>query len=225
MPENQDKLKPDKFFHLYNHGNGSDSIFFNEANYIYFLTKFKEYISPIADTYAYCLLPNHFHLLLKFKAEEEIFKFLKENDKLPDENITLSEFKALTGVNIEIDFFGLHISKQFSNLFNGYSQAINKQEGRKGSLFSRSFKRKEIDSSEYLKSLILYIHTNPIHHQFAEKISDWKYSSYQSMISDLPTSLKRKEVVEMFNDLNNFKVCHEQFKETLIAEMDAEIEK
>jgi len=223
MAENQDNLKPDKFYHIYNHGNGNDNVFFNNDNYIYFLTKYKEYISPIADTYAYCLMPNHFHLLIKFKSEENIFQFLKENNKLPDENITLFEFKALTGVNIEIDFFGLHISKQFSNLFNGYSQAINKQEGRKGSLFTRSFRRKEIDSTEYLKSLILYIHTNPVHHNFVKKISDWKYTSYHSMISELPTNLKRKEVLELFDDNTSFQFCHQQFNGKLIEQIEVGI--
>ncbi len=225
MPENQDKLKPDKFYHIYNHGNGNDNIFFNDTNYIYFLTKYKEYISPIADTYAYCLMPNHFHLLIKLKSEEDIFQFLKRNNKFPDDKMTLEGFQGLTGVNIEIDFMGLHISKQFSNLYNGYSQAINKQESRKGSLFARSFKRKEIDSSEYLQSLILYIHTNPIHHQFVEKIKDWKYTSYHSIVSELPTSIKRKEVLELFDDITNFKFCHQEFNENLIAKMEREMEK
>ena len=161
MSANQEPLKPDKFYHIYNHGVGNDSLFFNDNNYIYFLKKFAEYISPIANAYAYCLMPNHFHFLIQIKSEKEVFQFLKESNKLPDEEITLTGFKTLSGGITEIDFFSLHISKQFSNFFNGYSQALNKQQSRKGNLLIRSFKRKEITSSEYLKSLILYIHSNP----------------------------------------------------------------
>ncbi len=220
MPANQESLKSEKFYHIYNHGNGSDAIFFNDDNYIYFLKKFTEYISPIANTYAYCLMPNHFHFLIQIKSEEDLFRFLKENDKLPDENITLTGFKTLSGGVTEIDFFSLHISKQFSNFFNGYSQALNKQQNRKGNLFIRSFRRKEITSSEYLKSLILYIHSNPVHHGFVEKITDWKFSSYHSMISDKVTQLKRNEVIELFEGIENFKFCHQQINQNLIAELE-----
>ena len=131
MAANQDPLQPEKFYHIYDHGIGSDAIFFNDDNYIYFLKKFAEYISPVANTYAYCLMPNHFHFLIQIKTEKEVFNFLKENEKLPDENITLSAFKALSGGITEIDFFSLHIGKQFSNFFNGYAQTLNKQQKKK----------------------------------------------------------------------------------------------
>jgi len=223
MAANQNSLQPDKFFHIYNHGVGSDAIFFNDDNYVYFLKKFTEFVSPIANTYAYCLMPNHFHFLVQIKSEEEVFQFLKHNDKFPDENITLTGFKTLSGGITEIDFFSLHISKQFSNFFNGYSQALNKQQGRRGSLFLRSFKRKEITSSEYLKSLIIYIHSNPVHHGFVSNISSWKYSSYHSLISDKTTQLKRKEVIELFEDIDNFKFGHQQINQNLLEKVESEM--
>ena len=223
MAANQDPLQPEKFYHIYDHGIGSDAIFFNDDNYIYFLKKFAEYISPVANTYAYCLMPNHFHFLIQIKTEKEVFNFLKENEKLPDENITLSAFKALSGGITEIDFFSLHIGKQFSNFFNGYAQTLNKQQKKRGSLFLRSFKRKEVTSSENLKSLILYIHSNPIHHQFVTNIADWRYSSYHSLISDKTTQLKRKEVIELFEDIDNLKFCHQQINQNLLGKVELEI--
>jgi putative transposase len=223
MAANQEPLKPEKFYHIYNHGIGSDAIFFNDDNYIYFLKKFTEFVSPVANTYAYCLMPNHFHFLVQIKSEKEVFEFLKENEKLPDENISLTAFKALSAGVTEINFFSLHISKQFSNFFNGYSQALNKQQGRRGSLFLRSFKRKEIASSEYLKSLILYIHSNPVHHGFVSNISNWKYSSYHSLISDKTTQLKRNEVIELFEDIDNLKFSHQQINQNLLEKVESEI--
>jgi len=223
MSVNQESLKPEKYYHIYNHAIGSDSIFFNDDNYIYFLKKFTDYVSPVANTYAYCLMPNHFHFLIQIKSEEEVFQFLKENNKLPEEDITLAAFKNLSQGIAGVDFFSLHISKQFSDFFNGYSQALNKQQNRKGNLFIRQFKRKEITSSEYLKSLILYIHSNPVHHQFVSTISSWKYSSYHSFISDKATQLKRKEALELFEGIENFKFSHQQINQNLIAELESQL--
>lgn len=216
MSETREYIVPDTFYHIYNHGNANDSIFFADANYLYFLSKFKEYISPIADTYAYCLMPNHFHFLIKIKSAETIFQFLKQNNKLPETNLTQEDFELLMKADSEINLYSLHISKQFSNFLNGYSQTINKQELRKGSLFTGAFKRKPIASSDYLKELILYIHSNPVHHNFVQNIAEWKYVSYHSIISDSGTQLKRAEVLELFEGIENFKFCHEQKHNNLV---------
>ena len=64
--------KPYKYYHIYNHTNGFGNIFKSDENYRFFLEKHKLYISPVAGTFAYCLIPNHFHLLIKIKSEEEL---------------------------------------------------------------------------------------------------------------------------------------------------------
>jgi REP element-mobilizing transposase RayT len=61
---------PDRYYHVYNRGNNKEKIFFIPSDYDFFLTKYKQFIVPYADTYAYCLLPNHFHFL--FKTREEV---------------------------------------------------------------------------------------------------------------------------------------------------------
>jgi REP element-mobilizing transposase RayT len=55
------------FYHVYNRGNNKQPIFFERRNYIHFLSLFKKYLSGYADVYAYCLMPNHFHFLIKVK--------------------------------------------------------------------------------------------------------------------------------------------------------------
>lgn len=52
-------------YHLYNRGNGKEKIFFVKKNYYYFLQQYEKYISNFTDTFAYCLLPNHFHFLIR----------------------------------------------------------------------------------------------------------------------------------------------------------------
>lgn len=63
-------LLPETVYHNYNHANGSEDLFRKDENYRYFLQKYSEYIYPIAETYAYCLMPNHFHLMVKVRSEE-----------------------------------------------------------------------------------------------------------------------------------------------------------
>ncbi|WP_449401217.1 transposase [Chryseobacterium wanjuense] len=71
------------FYHIYNRGNNSGTIFFEEKNYNYFLQLLSKYIVPIGEIYAYCLLKNHFHFLIKLKDESEISyeRFCILNDK------------------------------------------------------------------------------------------------------------------------------------------------
>jgi len=58
----------------------------------------------------------------------------------------------------------LNYSQYFSNLFNAYTKAINKNYNRSGSLFEKNFKRILIDDDSYLVQLVCYIHRNPQKH-------------------------------------------------------------
>jgi len=60
-------LEWDRYYHIYNRGNNYEKIFFEEMNYHFFLKKYEHYISDYADTLSYCLLNNHFHLVIKTK--------------------------------------------------------------------------------------------------------------------------------------------------------------
>lgn len=64
-------LQYGQYYHIYNRGNNQENLFREERNYRYFLKLYASYIEPIADTYAYCLLRNHFHLLVRIKTVEE----------------------------------------------------------------------------------------------------------------------------------------------------------
>jgi len=170
-------------------------LFFNFSRIIvkFFLKKFNNYISPIAKTFVYCLMPNHFHFLVKIKKEKIVFNFFRK---------TFPKFQTLEKLDNKL------ISKQFAKLFSCYTQSFNKQNNRKGSLFIKNFKRKNIDTENYLKRTIIYIHQNPVNHGFCDNINKWKYSSYNSIISDKPTVLQKEEVISLFEDIDNFIYCH-----------------
>ena len=64
-------LDPDTFYHIYNRGNNRENLFRGPRNYASFLNRYAKHVSPVADTFVYCLMPNHFHILLRIKSEEE----------------------------------------------------------------------------------------------------------------------------------------------------------
>ncbi len=64
---NPSPLEPGNFYHIYNRGNNRENLFIQERNYGYFMKLWGKYISPVADTYAYCLLRNHFHAAVRVK--------------------------------------------------------------------------------------------------------------------------------------------------------------
>ena len=66
----------DTYYHIYNRGTNRENIFIEERNYQHFLKLYGHYITPVAETFAYCLLRNHFHVLVKIKPEEEIRAYL-----------------------------------------------------------------------------------------------------------------------------------------------------
>src|SRR5690554_1635491 len=174
----------DSYYHIYNHANGNENLFREEKNYSFFLQKYELHINPIAETIAWCLMPNHFHLLVKIKSEEEI-------------NSTFPKFRTLEKFDDKTNF----ISKQFANFFSSYTQSFNKVYNRRGSLFLKNFKRKEIIDESYLRNLVLYIHLNPVHHGFTDRVQQWKWTSYDNfMIGDLSTLL--------FGDAENYQWLH-----------------
>ena len=64
-------LEKDNYYHIYNKGINGTSIFFNEQNKIYFLKQFNYYLSDCVSIYAYCLMDNHFHFVVKINEETQ----------------------------------------------------------------------------------------------------------------------------------------------------------
>ena len=181
-------LEAGKYYHVYTRGNNKETVFREQENYFYFLQLYRKYVAPYADTYAYCLLPNHFHLLIQVKEEDH----LKVSD---------TETGELRNINLQ---------RQFSHLLNAYAKAVNKRYSRTGSLFQERFKRKEVTSELYFTRLVHYIHFNPQHHGLLLDFSDWPYSSYHSILSKGKTVLQREDVLEWFGGRDWFKTFHEE---------------
>ncbi|MCX6258700.1 MAG: transposase [Bacteroidia bacterium] len=178
-------ILPGSYYHIYNQGVNRENIFFEEMNYGYFLKLYEKYISTIADTYAYCLMPNHFHLLVKIKDID-----IKSQD-YPQAILRISSTNS-----------------QFSKFFNSYAKSINKSYNRTGSLFIHPFKRKKINSEKYLIQLIIYIHFNPQNHGFENDFRNYTYSSYHKIVRQDNTFIAGEKVLEWFDGIDNFIDCH-----------------
>ena len=61
-------LTVDNIYHIYNRTNNKELLFKSDENRRFFLGRFKHYLSSYPDTYYWCLLPNHFHFLIRVKA-------------------------------------------------------------------------------------------------------------------------------------------------------------
>ena len=166
---------PHNVYHVYNRGNNKQPIFFNSRNYDFFLEKIKHQFAPICEILCWCLMPNHFHLMI-YATEK-----------------TCSERSSFGGKPMQ------ELPYRIGVLLSSYSQAINKQNGTTGSLFQQKTKAKcvtdreafvrkaqsdpnGIDNDNYLITCMHYIHQNPIKAKIVNKIEDWKYSSFQEYI-------------------------------------------
>lgn len=191
-------IEADRFYHIYNRGINGENIFKSDHNYLFFLNKISEFLVPVCDVYAYCLMSNHFHLLIKIKSDVELESFIKVQNPNADFNVK--------GLHSPQNIF----SKQFARIFNSYSQAFNKENNRHGALIESPFKRKAITSDEYLINTIIYIYQNPQNHSLVDDFSKYNFSSYQSILSNSKTLLKRDEVIELFDDKENFILSHKK---------------
>ena len=198
MPQLRIPLEPGHTYHIWAHANGNGNLFRCEDNYRYFLEKYQYHVHPVVETFAYCLMPNHLHLMVRVREEDELLDFVANRKKGEQQLQDLSGFGNLTNL----------VPHQFGNLFNAYAKAYNKMYGRKGSLFMRPFNRKLITDDEYFVLLIAYTHNNPVHHKFVENPADWFFSSWHAYLLDKTTKINKMEALKWFGTQENFEAIH-----------------
>ncbi len=213
-------LQPDTCYHIFNHANGFENVFRQEDNFRYFLAKYRLYISPIAETYAYCLMPNHFHLVVRIRKREVIasnrnFSKVKSFNQgvIANQNdYNLKRDVNFGKVKVEVDISDREIekflSKQFANLFSCYTQSFNKVYHRMGSLFIKNFKRQPISDKSYFLNAVVYTHRNPVHHGFCSNYEDWEYSSYNEIVDGVCDLIEINKLLKMTDGLESFKELH-----------------
>lgn len=188
-------LEQGRFYHIYNRGINGSNLFYNKGNYEFFLHRYAEYLSPFVETYALCLLPNHFHLLVRVK--EVVNDARSERGDTFSKGVTSNPTRDMT-------------TEAFRKFFTSYAMAVNKQQNRHGALFERPFQRKLVTDTKYLANLVFYIHANPQLHGIANDFRMYPWSSYDKILKNSPTRLEKAQVLQWFSSPENFIAYHNQ---------------
>ncbi len=196
-------------YHIYNQGNNRQRIFFSRENYLFFLAKIKKHILPYADLLAWCLMPNHFHLMVYVNTLEL---------PLGDENCSVSSIspgatlsrtrtntktqsRTRTNTTIKTQSFQHSIGVMLAS----YTRAVNKQNSWSGSLFRSETKALCLTQNDkaarayytsngvtsiniqhpecqYPNVCFNYINLNPVKDKLVEKCDHWEFSSYPDLL-------------------------------------------
>ena len=134
-------FEKEHIYHIFNQGNNREKIFFNHENYLLFLRKMEKYILPYADILAWCLMPNHFHIMVyitkdSLSQREAIFTKTETKDSLTQRETIFTDHKERT------------FNNSIGYLIRSYTQAVNKSENRTGSLFKAHTKAECVTKCE-----------------------------------------------------------------------------
>jgi putative transposase len=78
MSNNLQPIIPGEFFHIYNRAVGNELLFETNGDYVHWIELLKKYSLPVCEIHAYCLLPNHYHLLIKVHETTDAERFSKQ---------------------------------------------------------------------------------------------------------------------------------------------------
>ena len=200
-------LLPGHTYHIFNRGNNREDLFREPRNYSYFLELYQKHLNPAVETFAYCLMKNHFHLLVRLKTQQEIQDLagFPKPARSSGDIARSSDTVAKPGGDSDVS----GTSQSFSNFFNAYTKTINKGYRRTGSLFEKPFKRIEVTSEEYFINLIFYIHFNPQRHGFVDDFRGWLWSSYSELLGQLSDWLSRDYVLNWFGGVERCEAFHQ----------------
>lgn len=168
------KFSSDNFYHVFNRGNNRQIIFPQQRNYSFFILKLKSILDKYCHIVAYCLMPNHFHLLLYI-----------------DETSVGLQVKSKPLLQV--------LEQKLGTLQSSYTRAINNQESKSGSLFQTKIKVVELED-DHAFTCFHYIHQNPLKANLAENFTEWPFSSYHEYINQ-SDGICKKEIAYEFLDI------------------------
>lgn len=201
-------LEPGYLYHIYNQENNRVKIFYSRGNYLYFLEKIKKHFTPFADILAWCLMPNHFHLLVYIYDTKTASDQQTETRK--NFNSTNSEPSASIGLNQSIGV-----------MLRSYTRAINLQQNRSGSLFREATKAiclnantqlakswyqnrqatiiNHVESEKQYPNICYnYILFNPVKDGLVKHAEDWEFSSYRDVMGLRNGKLIKREKIKSY---------------------------
>jgi len=123
---------------------------------VFFIKNMNQYLVPVMDIIAYCLMPTHYHILMCVAIVEKNRTSAKTDDRIQNK---------------------CPVARSMQRFSISYTKAINKRYDRVGALFQGAYKAKHIKRHDHSKRIIPYIHQNPVSAVLVQNAIDWKYSS------------------------------------------------
>ena len=190
------------FMHIICKSISGSKLFKNDDNRLYFLLKYAQYSTGYLNTYAYILLDNHAHFLIKNTSSDELKSYLKSLSK---DSLKTHQKRYLAN---EI-CYSEAVEFQMKDFFIAYAMAFNKKNNRSGSLFVNPFRRVRIIDEIHLHQLVIYIHANALKHGICKEFKNYKWSSYQTILSEKKTILLREKILDFFGGKDSFVKQHQ----------------
>ncbi len=202
-------FEEDRIYHVYNQGNNREKIFLTRNNYQLFHEKMDRFICPYADILAWCLMPNHFHLMILVN-EVELFYEKKSKKFLNKSEIVNKNTCKKRALNESIGI-----------LLRSYTRIINAENEFTGSLFRKRSKANVINSfkglqpnfwkskiaifnmlpeNQYPQICFNYIHHNPVKAGLVSKDIDWEFSSARDYANLRSNGIVKKELARTYVD-------------------------
>lgn len=175
MPRGARRRSESNLYHVMLRGNAQAQIFMDAEDNMQFLAALR-YFKEICgyQIYAYCLMGNHVHLLIRVGANGEGL-----------ENI----FRR--------------IGARYVYWYNGKYQRV-------GHLFQARFKSEAVEDDVYLKTVLRYIHLNPVKAGIVGSVREYKYSSYGAYVNPRADSLVDVDFMRGMMDEAQFIAYHEK---------------
>ena len=209
-------FEPTGIYHIYNQGNNRQLVFFSRENYLFFTRKICTHIMPYGDILAWCLMPNHFHLMVEVKD------FGNDRGAVDSRGATAdsrgADSRGATFSRTPTSTSTPDLNHSIGIMLASYTRAIHKQENISGSLFRQktkaiclneiksissnwftsfgvTFMNVEIPSLQYPQVCFNYIHNNPVKAGLVPRAEDWEFSSYAGLAGLRPETLVNMERV------------------------------
>lgn len=196
---------PDKHYHVVFKSIDGILLFKEEADYAVFLERFYQFTNIVFDTWAYCLLNNHAHFIIKVKPLDIVIKNIRETaaDK------QTAAMKRLLTSNNNPSIFDEVMERQVNSFMVSFANYTKNKHQHHGGLFQKPFKRMAIDTDTYLQQAIIYVHANAVKHQLCKDYAKYRYSSYTCFTESSGNYYVTGELLSFFGGMAKFIELHE----------------
>jgi len=155
---------PNEFYHVYNRGNNKQIVFIEEDNYLFFANKIQQELKGYAEVIAYCLMPNHYHLLIY------------TNDTVDKKNNS--------SLNRKLGTLQSSYTRAFNVRFNRTGSLFQPK------LKFKILNKNELQ----LRTCFHYIHQNPLKAKLVNKMEEWEFSSYKDYLENTIKSIVNRKI-------------------------------